>query len=72
MNIEGRQMLFRIEMRLAHETGYEMSVRTRPTDAEAAYIEGLLRAWRQVRHLRETGKVIEFNEHGIPQQRATA
>jgi len=65
MQGRARRLLYRLEMRIAQECGRELAMRPFSADPAAnAWGNGLVRAWKQIRKLRETGEIINFDEHG--------
>ena len=62
MEERARKLLYRLEMRIAQECGRELALRPLSQDPAAnAWGNGLVRAWKQVRKLRETGLVVNFD-----------
>jgi cytosine/adenosine deaminase-related metal-dependent hydrolase len=59
MQIDARRLLFRVEMRIAQMTGRELTTRD-PSATNNAWSIGLIRTWKQVRRLHETGELIDF------------
>ena len=73
MRAEGRRLLYRIETRIAQACGRELAdrdtnIRNRQAqsigdiNADDAWAAGLIRAWKQIRRLRETGEVVNVDE----------
>lgn len=72
MDAGPRRLLYRIEMRIAQECGRELAVRPLSADpAVNAWGAGLVRAWKQVRKLRETGHVVNLDNDDDTTMRAT-
>ena len=62
MTFQERTKWLRVELALARMAGAEMAIGRR--DIDENWVEGLLCAWKQVRVMRETGKVLTHEELG--------
>jgi hypothetical protein len=62
MDSDARRLLYRLEMRIAQMCGSELVNRERRIADNDAWARGLIRAWRQVRWLREHGTLTNFED----------